>query len=50
MIRSRNFIGEIILNYENALNFDYDTEDAKNNMAMGIDFCSNAPETAGRQQ
>ena len=34
MIRSRNFIGEIILNYENALNFDYDTEDAKNNMAI----------------
>jgi hypothetical protein len=25
-------------------------KDAKNNMAMGIDFCSNAPETAGRQQ
>ena len=29
MIQSRNFIGEIILNYVNALNFDYDTEDAK---------------------
>ena len=32
MIKSRDFIGEIILNYENALNFDYDTHGAKNNM------------------
>ncbi len=34
MIQSRNFIGEIILNYVNALNLDYDTEDAKKNMTL----------------